>query len=279
MPSTIYPDLPRPLLFGHRGASRHAPENTLEAFDLAARQGANVLEMDVHMTADGEVVVLHDAELARTTDGHGEVSTHTFAQLCALDAGARFVDPNGTRSFVGRGCKIPRLIDVLRAFPKLGHNIEVKQGKPAMVAAVLRVLEAAGPANVLLSAGHHPVMQQLEAARPGCPLGLSGTQAWKAFWTRFWGRLPAAWRGRALQVPPRWHGLPVLNRKTVQRAHAAGLQVHVWTLNTLDEARHWLAQGVDGIMSDDPAAVLPAFTDRQAPLQDNGVTRRQHARP
>ncbi|KAK1548538.1 hypothetical protein Q3G72_031299 [Acer saccharum] len=262
--SSIYPGRRRPLLFAHRGASRLAPENTLEAFDLAVRLGVDVLEMDVHMTRDGQIVVVHDAELSRTTDGHGLVCEHSYAELQQLDAGARFLTAAGEPSFKGHGVVIPRLEDVLGAFPKVGFNIEVKQFSEAMIPAVLRVLDSVGPSDVLLAAGEHPIMQQLEAAKPACPLGLSGAQAWKVFWTAFWGRIPEAWRGRALQVPSHHRGLPVLTKRTIARAHRAGLDVHLWTVNSLQEARHWLALGVDGIMSDEPSAIEPAFYDARA---------------
>lgn len=262
--SSIYATRRRPLLFAHRGASRLAPENTLEAFDLAVRIGVDVLEMDVHMTRDGQVVVIHDAELGRTTDGFGTVREHTYAQLQQLDAGAQFLTAAGEPHFKGHGLTIPRLEEVLRAFPKVGFNIEVKQLSDSMVPAVLRVLDKVGPRDVLLAAGEHSVMQQLEAAKPGCALGLSSAQAWRVFRTAFWGRIPEAWRGRALQVPVRYRGFPVVNRATLVRARKAGLDVHLWTINSLQEARRWLEQGFDGLMSDDPSAIQPAFFEAAA---------------
>lgn len=259
--SSIYPGCRRPLLFAHRGASRLAPENTLEAFDLAVRCGVDVLEMDVHMTRDGHIVVLHDADVGRTTAGAGLVAAYTLAELQALDAGAKFLTASGEPLFAGHGLVVPRLEDVLRAFPKVGFNIEVKPYTPTMVPAVLEVLDRVGPSDVLLAAGEHPVMQQLEAARPACPLGLSGAQAWQVFRSAFWGRIPEAWRGRALQVPPRHRGLPVVSKRTLARARKAGLEVHLWTINSVHEARRWLALGIDGIMSDDPSAILPAYEE------------------
>ncbi|HET6343343.1 MAG TPA: glycerophosphodiester phosphodiesterase family protein, partial [Myxococcota bacterium] len=98
----------RPLLFAHRGASRQAPENTLEAFDLAVRLGADVLEMDVHLSADGEVRVMHDARLERTTNGTGLLREHTCAALQRLDAGAKFLTSDGEPRFRDRGLVIPR---------------------------------------------------------------------------------------------------------------------------------------------------------------------------
>lgn len=247
----------RPLLFAHRGASLHAPENTLEAFDLAVRlSGADVLELDVHTSLDGEVVVLHDATVDRTTNGFGPVRLKTYKELSDLDAGARFVSPHGAAPFADRNVVIPRLRDVLRAFPKHAFNIEVKQADPPMLKALFAVLEAAGPRDVLLTAGVHAIMQTLEAAQPGCALGLSSKQALRVVRGCYGGPpLPEAWRGRALQIPP-WHrGFPVATKRLIRYAQHAGLDVHVWTLNHPAKARKYLLRGVDGIMSDDPGAL------------------------
>ena len=141
MPPAPFPSLPRPLLFGHRGASAKAPENTLSAFERAVAAGVDVLELDVHLSKDGVVVVHHDARVDRTTNASGEVRGFAFSELRALDAGYRFVDAEGQHSFRGRGCQIPRLVDVLAAFPGRGFNIELKQADPPMVSAVLDLMK------------------------------------------------------------------------------------------------------------------------------------------
>ena len=105
----MFDDLPRPLLFAHRGANRFAPENTLPAFDLAERTGADVLELDVHLTRDQEVVVLHDATLERTTNGHGPVKEKSYAELAALDAGYHFRTTGGEPLFRSKEIVVPRL--------------------------------------------------------------------------------------------------------------------------------------------------------------------------
>ena len=106
MSAAPFSTLPRPLLFGHRGASARAPENTLEAFELAVQAGVDVLEMDVHLSRDGVVVVHHDASVARTTNGVGAVRGFALAELQALDAGFRFRDASGGYAFRGAGCRI-----------------------------------------------------------------------------------------------------------------------------------------------------------------------------
>ena len=121
-----------PLLIAHRGGSGLAPENTLAAFKNAVDSwGADMLEMDVRSTKDGEVVVVHDATVDRTTDGSGRVSDLSYARLRELDAGFKFEDPNGDPSYRGLGVKIPRFEEVLEEMPTVRLNVEAKDGRSA----------------------------------------------------------------------------------------------------------------------------------------------------
>ncbi len=255
MSTPVFPGILRPLLFGHRGASLYAPENTWESFELAMCVGADVLETDVHMTRDGEVVVIHDETVDRTTNGHGRVRDLTYPELTALDAGWHFAPSPGDYRFRDRGVVVPRLADVLRQFGKAGFNIEVKQREPSMVRAVLDVLAAAGTTQVVLAAADDRIMAELELARPGVPLGLSAGQVMGVLRDAWLGRSLDRFAGRALQIPPRWRGVPVASGRVLAAARAAGIETHLWTLNDPRQAERWLARGVDGVMSDDPSAV------------------------
>ena len=252
----LFPSLSRPLVFAHRGASLHAPENTLEAFDLGLRQGASVLELDVHLTCDGEVVVMHDATVDRTTNGSGEVRGMTYAQVAALDAGYHFKDRRGRIFFRDRGLRVPTLKEVLQAFPRCGFNIEIKQREPTMIEHVLRLLDRLKPENVLLTAGDDEVMRSLEAASPAYALGMSHGMCRAFVIGAHRGRVPDGYRGRALQIPPRYGLLPIVTKRLVDAAHAAGIEVHVWTINDAAKARKLVGLGVDGIMSDDPGVLV-----------------------
>ena len=256
----IYPSLPRPLLFGHRGASMHAPENTLDAFELALRQGANVLELDVHLTRDGEVVVMHDPTVDRTTNGTGAVRDKTYAELAALDAGYRFVNRGGRAVFRDRGVEVPRLLEVLQAFPRAGFNVELKA--PGMVEPTLRILDRLKPENLVLTAGADAIMHELEAAKPSFALGMSGGQCRALLQGVKQGRAPEALRGRAAQVPPRYWLKRIVTRRFVDVAHAGGVEVHVWTINDPRKAAALLALGVDGVMSDDPGVLVDVVRRR-----------------
>src|SRR5215208_4358914 len=132
-----------PLNLAHRGASALAPENTFEAFRLAVEDGAGGLELDVHMTRDGHIVVIHDATVDRTTNGSGAVSEMTLDELRRLDAGYNFSPDGGpTRPYRGRGIRVPTFGEVLEEFPRVAVNIEIKLGSPGIEESVLRVLRA-----------------------------------------------------------------------------------------------------------------------------------------
>lgn len=246
---------PRPRLFAHRGASGLAPENTLAAFALATAMGATHLELDVHGTSDGSVVVLHDETVDRTTDGHGSVRTLSLEQVAALDAGHRFTLDGRTHPYRRQGVGIPTLQAVLEAFPRHGLNIEIKQADTWIVPAVVDLVERAGAAaRVLLAAEKADIMAQIRrAAGERIATGMSAVDVGQ-FMERF---AHGNWRdyrppGRALQVPPRFAGIELVNPDTVAAAHRLGLEVHVWTLNDAEEIERFLDMGVDGVMSDLP---------------------------
>ena len=268
----------RPWLFAHRGSSIDHPENTLEAFAAALAAGAQVLEMDLHATADGEIVVLHDARVDRTTDGKGPVAAMTWAALQALDAGAQFQGQDG-RAWAGRGLRVPRFAAVLAAFPGVALNVELKA--PGLAARVLAQLDADAEGQtprrpLLLAAAAEPIAAELTAAegqapRPNLSLGLSQGGVWRALQRGYLAAasgdhlaLPAALRGRAFQAPAHLSlaggrlRLPVLTRTLVAALHRAQIRVDAFVVNDPVAAQRLLDLGVDGIMTDDPAGLRRA---------------------
>ncbi len=256
-----YLEGPRPRLFAHRGGAREAPENTIAAFANGLAAGADRLEMDVHATADGEVVVIHDATVDRTTDGSGRVAELSLAALRRLDAGHRFRDETGAAPFRGRGLRIPTLAEVLDAFPGVPLNIEIKQREPAIERAVLDLLERRGAlGSVLLAAEDGAIMERIRSCSRGVLTGFS-TEDVAAF-ARAWedGRLDRYEPpGAALQVPPDFLGRPLVTAELVERAHRLGLEVHVWTVDEEAEIARLLGLGVDGIMTDLPTRAARAL--------------------
>ena len=254
-----YFDTPRPQLFGHRGASGEAPENTHVSFQRALAQGVPYLEMDCHASADGEIVIHHDDTLDRTTDAQGPIRARRFAELERIDAGHRFsADGGRSHPFRGRGVRIPRLVDVLRAFPEARINLEVKQAEPPIAEEVVRVIRRErAERRLLLAAEDEAILAKLRALDPGTALGSSLEDVVQFVRAGAEGRLSSFEpRGHALQVPAQALGRPLVTREFVAMARERGLLVHVWTINEPAEMRRLLELGVDGLMSDFPGLLV-----------------------
>jgi len=256
---------PRPRLFGHRGAAGVAPENTLPSFERAVRDGAGYLELDVHATRDGVVVVIHDPTLERTTDGAGAVRELTFEELRRHDAGCRF-ESDGAYPFRGRGIRVPALEELLDAFPDVPLNIEIKQTEPAIESRVVALLERKRAlARTLLAAEEDAIMRRVRAHAPEAATSASYGEAHdffeRCFAARFAGYAPVA---RALQIPARIGEVELVTAATVAAAHRHGIEMHVWTVNEEREMERLLDLGVDGVMSDFPERLVAVARRRGA---------------
>jgi glycerophosphoryl diester phosphodiesterase len=236
----------------------------LASFAAGLAAGAERLELDVHATSDGHVVVFHDAELDRTTDGTGLVRERTLAELKQLDAGARFTAPDGSRSFDGRGIRVPTLDELLAAHPGVPLNIEIKQDEPAIEPAVLAVLDRHGARErTLLAAEHLNIMQRIRAAAPDVLTSFAADEVADFVFRLQEGRM-ADYRpaGVALQVPPSFGDIQIVTTESVRAAHDHGLEVHVWTINEPAEVDRLLDLGVDAIMTDLPAMAMDVYRRR-----------------
>lgn len=264
--TVAYLDGPRPRLFAHRGSSGTHPENTLEAFAEGLAAGADRLELDVHASADGHVVVFHDDDLQRTTDATGLLRERTLAELKRLDAGHGFEDEAGGHPFRGRGITIPTLAEVLEAFPGVPLNIEVKHDDGTTVERFFDVLDRHGARDRVLAAAYEdPIVRRLRAVAPDVLSSLSGDEVFAFFAAWMSGGL-GGWTppGKAFQVPPDHEGMEIVTPDFVRAAHSLGMEVHVWTINDEAEIDRLLDLGVDGIMSDFPARARRVFERRGA---------------
>ena len=246
-------------MFGHRGAAGLAPENTLPSFALATTLGAPYLELDVHGTRDGAVVVLHDPTLERTTNGGGPVADLSLTELQHLDAGHQFTYDGAHFPYRGQGIRVPLLQEVVRAFPQHRLNIEIKQATPPIVDAVFDILGASTALDrCLLAAEHDDIMTAIRAKATDRIATSMSTGDVVEFMNRFgagnWdGYAPV---GRALQIPVSFEGLDLITADTVAAAHRLGLEIHAWTINDPDEMKRLVALGVDGIISDLPGLAV-----------------------
>ena len=250
-------------IIGHRGARGVAPENTVPAIRHGVDVGSQAIEIDLHASSDGHLVVIHDPTVDRTTDGTGPVEERSLEELPQLDAGYRFTADRGeTFPFRGQGIRIPTLEEAMEAIGDLPAVLEVKSaaagrrlaewlpGKPERDRVIVGGFEAeeVGPAA--------------HAARWRCAYqtDLGGFV--------LWGKLGI---NRALppdltaaMVPVRKGVVRIVTRGFVRRMHAQGKGVFVWTVNRPDEMRDLLDLGVDGLISDYPAVLRRVVEERRA---------------
>jgi glycerophosphoryl diester phosphodiesterase len=237
MPSG-YLDLPLPLAFAHRGGSAHSPENSWRAFEHAVGLGYAYLETDVQATADGVLVAFHDKTLDRVTGQPGRIAEMAYRDVAAARIG-------GTEP-------IPLLEDLLGAWPDVRFNVDVKDA-PAVppLAEVIRRTAAWDRVCITSFSARRLRATRQALGRPVCmatsPAGVAAV--------RFGGRVsPAA---QCAQVP-----VSVATARFVRRAHARGLQVHVWTVNDRELMAALLDLGVDGIMTDETAVLREVLIER-----------------
>jgi glycerophosphoryl diester phosphodiesterase len=239
-------------VFAHRGGCALGPENTLAAFDLGLRTGADGLELDVHLSADGVVVVHHDEALDRTTDASGALAARTAAELARVDAGCRFA-VGGTYPFRNQGIGIPTLGEVLGRYPDTRIIVEMKVDSAAMGEAVARDVRRAGAADRVCAAGFGA--RSAAAARAALPEMASSAchpEVRMAVY-RSWARWPVA-RARydVYQVPETAGWIRVVSPRFVRHAHKAGVRVQVWTVDEEADMRRLLRWGVDALISNRP---------------------------
>ncbi len=258
--SYLAPDRPR--VFGHRGAAALAPENTLPSFAVASQLGAHYLELDVHGTADGTIVVLHDESVDRTTESTGPVRAMRWSEVERLDAGYRYSPDGSSYPYRAQGVRIPTLEAVLRAFPNHRFNIEIKQGEPSIVDETVAILRNAGRAQkTLLAAEKGSIMERIRDAVGDEIVTGSSTDDVLEFFNRLEAGTLAGYRppGVALQIPPQVGDRVLVEPRSLTAAHDLGVEVHVWTINDRAEIDRLLALGVDGIMSDAPGLISAAI--------------------
>jgi glycerophosphoryl diester phosphodiesterase len=245
-----------PTNFAHRGASLRAPENTLEAFRLAARSGTGGLELDVHMTSDERIVVIHDDTVDRTTEGSGSVRSMTLRKLQSLDAGYRFAS-DGAVGYPYRGqcVRVPELKEVLREFPDQKVNVDIKEAQPGVEDALLKTIADAGAEDRVLVVSEIPdVLERFrELSGGGIPTGASRREI-ETFYRLSRLHLEFLLRPayEALQVPVEYGGYELVTPRFVKAAHNRGVRVDVWTIDHSQEMRRLLDLGVDVVMTNRP---------------------------
>ena len=247
----VLESLSQPIIFAHRGASAHAPENTLAAFELALAQQADAIELDVKLSADGQVMVIHDSTVDRTTNGHGKVQDMILAELKALDAGSFF-----SSQFAGE--KIPTLNEVFEAMGKRTFiNIELKNhrshGEDLVETVCMLVKKHQMQKYVMFSSFFPNALSKAHSYLPSVPRGLLALHGFLGVWARSFGFN----FGKYDALHP---NLRDFTQQEVTRVHRLKRRVHVYTVNKEEDMRRLYKWGVDGIFTDDPQLAVKVRT-------------------
>lgn len=238
----------RPLVIAHRGASAHAPENTLAAFRLALEQGADGVELDVQLSADGEVVICHDSSVERTTDGHGLIAQQSLAQLKQLDAGA-WLNP------AFRGERLPTLAEVFEGLPGGIIDVELKPGPlsnplPQKVAELITRFNLSERVIVTSFLPHY--LSRLHQLLPQQAIGLLelNNLAGKLVHT-----IACAWLNLDFVLPH----YSAVKAGFVEAQNSAGRQVMTWTVDDPEAIRALQPLNIAGFITNDPVTALAAL--------------------
>lgn len=247
--SWTFLDHPGPLAFAHRGGAGDWPENTMPAFEGAVALGYRYVETDAHVTADGICLAFHDDRLDRVTDRTGVIAELPYREV-------RMARVDGREP-------IPLLEDLLGAFPDVRVNIDPKHD--AAVEALAQVIERTGAIDRVCvgSFADQRIDRLRELLGPRLCTSL-GPKAIARLRGGSYGLPAGRFPGGCAQVPHKLKRVTITDRRFVERAHAAGLQVHVWTIDDPTEMHHLLDLGVDGIMTDRPAVLREVLRDRGA---------------
>jgi glycerophosphoryl diester phosphodiesterase len=228
----------RPLVFAHRGGSGLAPENTMAAFANGLSLGADGIELDVHLSSDGAVIVHHDATIDRTTGRHGTVALMTAAELAKLD--------------------IPALADVLHAFRHARVIIELKVNSKQLAHAVVdAVTRADASERVCVGSFGRRAINTVRGLAPAIATSAAREEVRWALYQSWIRRAPGSAKYAGFQVPEMAGGTRVVSPRFVELAHRAGLGVQVWTVDEAADARRLIGWGVDALITDRPDVIVP----------------------
>ena len=257
-----------PLFFAHRGGSLLRPENTMVAFEHGVALGADALELDIQQTRDGELLVIHDPTLDRTTSASGPVANFSLDEVRAFDAGYHFTSDNGaTFPYRGKGITVPTLRQVFERFPDTRINIDLKESTPDREERLWALIqEFTAEDRICAGCFAHAVLVRFRrltgrrVATSASPREVRsfvlGAVSHMTSWLR-----PAY---DALQVPDTYGSVRIVSRTTVEAAHRLGIDIHVWTVDERSHMEALLALGVDGLMTDRPDTLADVLASDNA---------------
>jgi glycerophosphoryl diester phosphodiesterase len=274
--SALIPDAPAkkyysnfspPLVIAHQGGDGIWPGNTMYAFEKAVGIGADVLEMDAHITKDGHIVLMHDEEVDRTTDGSGLIEDLTLDELKRLDAAFRWSNDDGkTFPYRGQGIQVPTLEDLFQKFPQMRYVIEIKRTQNPIDKPLCDLIREYNMQDkVLIASFHDEAMQNFRKTCPEIATSASRTEVrnfvllGKVFLSGF-----IAPQYQSIQPPydPKESmNIPIMTERFIREAHAKNVKVEPWTVDDPELMRQYMEWGVDGIMTDRPDLMIEVLKE------------------
>ncbi|NBI30963.1 glycerophosphodiester phosphodiesterase [Chengkuizengella marina] len=248
-----------PFVIAHRGGAGITPENTLTAFKNAKEIGVDALEFDVHLTKDGEIVVIHDETVDRTTNGTGNVADYTLDELKQLDAGYHFVDEQGEFSYRGKGVTIPSLREVFENFSELPMIIEIKPENKDLTGKVYEMIKEYGLEDkVIINSFYESVLVWFhEFAGDEIAIGAGPDTVKKYVISNlFYLDRLVSLDVHAFQLPLEQSGIDLASKRIIQTLQKRNIAVQYWTINEVEEMEELIDLGVDGIITNYPDRLL-----------------------
>ncbi|MFZ9887845.1 MAG: glycerophosphodiester phosphodiesterase family protein [Myxococcota bacterium] len=261
--------LPPLRLYGHRGAPAELPENTLPSFLRAIERGVDALELDVHLSRDGHIIVAHDPDGRRMAGSPRDIRASRLDELLRWDLGYGYLDVTGARPHIGKGIRLLLLDELLDEVTQLPLNIDIKARDRRLVELIVKLLrERQRTPQVLLTSFDSDVLTWVRDAGYTGQIGCGRREIARLLTVpeRLLQRAPRVSLGDAVQVPLRYGPFRFDNHRFIDKCHRLGLRVDFWTINDEDVADRLLAMGADGLMSDDPrrlVSVVAAWRTRR----------------
>ena len=256
-----------PLVIAHQGGDGVWPGDTMFAFENAVEIGADVLEMDAHITKDSHIVLMHDEEVDRTTDGSGLIEEMTLDELKQLDAAYRWsTDDGNTFPYRGKGIRAPTLEELFQKFPQMRYVIEIKLTQNPIDRPLCDLIrEYNMQNNVMVASFHDEAMKNFRKTCPEIATSASRTEVrnfvllGKVFLSGF-----IAPRYQSIQPPydPKESmNIPIMTERFIREAHAKNVKVEPWTVDDPELMRRYIEWGVDGIMTDRPDLMIEVLKE------------------
>ena len=265
--SPYYRGVDRPLVIAHQGGDGVWPGDTMYAFEQAVNSGVDVLEMDAHITKDGHIVLMHDEEVDRTTDGTGMIEDLTLDEIKQLDAAYGWSNDEGvTFPFRGQGIQVPALDELFEAFPQMRYVIEIKLTRNPIDKPLCDLIRQHNMQDkVLVASFHDEAMQSFRATCPEVATSASRGEvtAFVLLGKVFLSGLivPDYETIQPPYDPEDSMNIPIMTERFIREAHAKNIAVEPWTVNDPELMRQYIEWGVDGIITDRPDLMLEVLEE------------------